>query len=77
MTLRKGREAPPGPAAQPELPEWVLNVLRCPVSGAELELFDGPQGVELVAAEGADPRLAYPVRGGIPVLLEHEARQIG
>lgn len=77
MTLRKGREAPPGSAAQSELPEWVLNALRCPVSGAELELFDGPQGVELVAAEGADPRLAYPVRDGIPVLLEHEARQIG
>lgn len=77
MTLRKGREAPPGSAAQPELPEWVLDALRCPVSGAELELFDGPQGVQLVAAEGADPRLAYPVRDGIPVLLEHEARQIG
>lgn len=76
MTLRKRREASPGPAARPGLPEWVLDALRCPVSGAELELSDGPQGVELVAAEGADPRLAYPVRDGIPVLLEHEARQI-
>ncbi len=76
MTPRKGREESPGPAARPELPEWVLDALRCPVSGAELELSDGPEGVELVAAEGADPRLAYPVRDGIPVLLEHEARRI-
>lgn len=51
-------------------PRWAWDSLRCPVSGAALEQV----GDELVAVQGSSPRLAYPIRNGIPVLLEHEAR---
>lgn len=53
-------------------PAWAWEALRCPVTGAKLERV----GEELVAAECAEPRLAYPIRNGIPVLLEHEARVV-
>ncbi|MDO4888443.1 MAG: hypothetical protein Q3979_07050 [Actinomycetaceae bacterium] len=59
-----------------DLPPWALQALCCPVTGAELTLQEGPAGPELVARSGAQPRLAYPVRDGIPVLLAHEARQV-
>ena len=49
----------------------LLDVLVCPVSKAPL-IYDRNRQ-ELVCAES---RLAYPVRDGIPVMLEAEARRL-
>lgn len=66
------------PQASTALPSWVSDILRCPVTGSALTEQPGPEGTpELVATDpGSDGRLAYPVRDGIPVLLEHEARRV-
>jgi uncharacterized protein YbaR (Trm112 family) len=49
----------------------LLSILVCPVSKAPLEYV--PEQQELICwASG----LAYPIRDGIPVMLETEARQI-
>lgn len=49
----------------------LLSILVCPVSKAPLEYNKEKQ--ELVCwASG----LAYPIRDGIPVMLESEARQL-
>lgn len=49
----------------------LLSILVCPVSKAELDYL--PEQQELVCwASG----LAYPIRDGIPVMLENEARAI-
>ena len=51
--------------------------LRCPVTGSKLELVKNEDGTEeLIAEPGATPRLAFPIRHGVPVLLEHYAREI-
>lgn len=49
----------------------LLNILVCPVSKAPLE-YDAEREELLCKASG----LAYPVRDGIPVMLENEARQM-
>jgi uncharacterized protein YbaR (Trm112 family) len=49
----------------------LLSILVCPVSKGELEYR--PEQQELVCWES---RLAYPIRDGIPVMLEHEARKL-
>lgn len=49
----------------------LLDILVCPVSKAPLEWR--PDKNELVCKAS---RLAYPVRDGIPVLLEEEARKL-
>jgi uncharacterized protein YbaR (Trm112 family) len=49
----------------------LLEILVCPVCKGSLEYRKSAQ--ELVCH--AD-KLAYPVRDGIPVMLEHEARSI-
>ena len=49
----------------------LLDILVCPVSKAPL-VYDRTRQ-ELICAES---RLAYPVRDGIPVMLEAEARQL-
>lgn len=49
----------------------LLDILVCPVSKAPLEWR--PDKSELVCRVS---RLAYPVRDGIPVLLEEEARRL-
>ncbi|MCB1920184.1 MAG: Trm112 family protein [Candidatus Competibacteraceae bacterium] len=49
----------------------LLDILVCPVSKAPL-IYDRNRQ-ELVCAES---RLAYPVRDGIPVMLEAEARRL-
>lgn len=59
-----------------DLPEWARRALRCPATGAPLESAEGWHGQELVARTQAAPRLAYPVRDGVPVLLVSEAREI-
>lgn len=49
----------------------LLSILVCPVSKAALEYF--PEQQELICwASG----LAYPIRDGIPVMLESEARKL-
>ncbi len=55
---------------------WVRRILRCPVTGTELVDSVGPDGApELVSTSAANP-LAYPVRDGVPILLESEARRV-
>jgi hypothetical protein len=49
----------------------LLDILVCPVSKTQL-IFD-KKNQELISTAA---NLAYPVRDGIPILLEDEARQI-
>lgn len=49
----------------------LLSILVCPVSKAALEYL--PEQQELVCWTSG---LAYPIRDGIPVMLENEARTI-
>lgn len=49
----------------------LLSILVCPVSKGELEYR--PEQQELVCWQSG---LAYPIRDGIPVMLESEARQL-
>jgi uncharacterized protein YbaR (Trm112 family) len=49
----------------------LLDILVCPVSQGPLEWH--PERQELWSR---GPRLAYPVRDGIPVMLEEEAREL-
>ncbi|MCG8670989.1 MAG: Trm112 family protein [Pseudomonadales bacterium] len=49
----------------------LLEVLVCPNSKSKLQYDDAKQ--ELISLASG---LAYPVRDGIPVMLEEEARQI-
>jgi uncharacterized protein YbaR (Trm112 family) len=49
----------------------LLSILVCPVSKAPLKYDEEKQ--ELVCKASG---LAYPVRDGIPVMLENEARQL-
>ena len=49
----------------------LLSILVCPVSKAPVE-YDKDKDELVCRASG----LAYPVRDGIPVMLESEARQL-
>ena len=49
----------------------LLSILVCPVSKAPL-VYDEEQQELVCKASG----LAYPIRDGIPVMLEEEARQL-
>lgn len=49
----------------------LLSILVCPVTKAPLE-YDADAQELLCRASG----LAYPIRDGIPVMLESEARQM-
>lgn len=51
----------------------LIEILVCPLCKGPLKLERQAERVELVCA--AD-RLAFPVRDGIPVMLENEARPI-
>tara|TARA_B100000925_G_scaffold243099_1_gene192686 strand:+ start:74 stop:265 length:192 start_codon:yes stop_codon:yes gene_type:complete len=53
------------------LDKKLLQILVCPVTKAPLDYDEAKQ--ELVCKASG---LAYPVRDGIPVLLEGEARQL-
>ncbi|MEV7972719.1 hypothetical protein [Cellulomonas sp. NPDC089187] len=56
--------------------DWLRELLRCPVTGATLVDGVGPGGQpELVSTDPQRP-LAYPVRDGIPVLIQAEARSV-
>ena len=50
----------------------LLELLVCPVTKGPLSYLRESQ--ELVSRSA---RLAYPVRDGIPILLENEARELG
>ncbi len=54
------------------LDKKLLTLLVCPVSKAPVEYDEAKQ--ELVCRASG---LAYPVRDGIPVMLESEARKLG
>lgn len=58
----------------PWMDPWVRSVLRCPVTGAELVDAEAPDGGRELRSVDPDRPLAYPVRDGVPVLLEGEAR---
>jgi uncharacterized protein YbaR (Trm112 family) len=49
----------------------LLSILVCPVSKAPLEYVEERQELWCKASG-----LAYPIRDGIPVMLEEEARQL-
>lgn len=49
----------------------LLSILVCPVSKAPLDYR--PESQELICYASG---LAYPIRDGIPVMLESEARQL-
>ncbi|SKC36134.1 Trm112 family protein [Krasilnikoviella flava] len=55
---------------------WVRGILRCPVTGAELVDAVGPDGQPELRSTDPERPLAYPVRDGIPVLLESDARPL-
>ena len=61
------REATGGRAIDPKL----LEILVCPVTKTTLEYDRERQ--ELVSRAA---RLAFPIRDGIPILLEEEARRL-
>ena len=49
----------------------LLDILACPVCKSSLK-YDKPSEQLICKAD----RLAYPVRDGIPVMLEEEAKQL-
>ena len=49
----------------------LLDILICPVTKSELE-YDSKNN-ELISKQAG---LAYPIRDGIPIMLEEEARKI-
>ena len=55
---------------------WIREALRCPVTGATLVEGTGPDGSLELHSTAAQGALAYPIRDGIPVLLEGEARAL-
>jgi len=61
-------QKPSGPAM---IDDKLLSILVCPVTKAPLE-YDKDKQELICKASG----LAYPVRDGIPVMLESEARQL-
>lgn len=54
-----------------DLDRRLLEILVCPVTKGPLEYDREAQ--ELISRKA---RLAYPIRDGIPIMLEEEARQV-
>ena len=59
------------PRAMPEIDRRMLEALVCPVTHGTLEFH--PETQELVSRKAG---LAFPIRDGIPIMLESEARRI-
>ncbi len=51
----------------------LIDLLVCPVCKGPLSMLRNAEGRQTELACPAD-RLAFPLRDGIPVMLEHEAR---
>ena len=64
-------QMPTGHSVSAMIDKKLLSILVCPVSKAPLE-YDKEKDELICKASG----LAYPVRDGIPVMLESEARQL-
>ena len=64
------RDADDAPAAAP-IDRRMLEALVCPMTHAPLTYDADKQELVCKAAH-----LAYPIRGGIPIMLEAEARKI-
>ncbi|MFI2103348.1 Trm112 family protein [Isoptericola sp. NPDC019693] len=62
--------------AESPIDPWVRSILRCPVTGAELVDAVGPDGEPELRSTDPERPLAYPVRDGVPVLLESDARPL-
>ncbi|BDZ42857.1 hypothetical protein GCM10025865_21560 [Paraoerskovia sediminicola] len=60
----------------PRLDDWVTEILRCPATGARLVEGTGPGGEPELHSTDTERPLAYPVKDGIPVLLESDARAL-
>ena len=67
MTDGSGKTAAPRSGVDPRL----LEILVCPVS--RTPLVYNPETDELISKKAG---LAYPIRGGIPIMLEEEARNL-
>jgi uncharacterized protein YbaR (Trm112 family) len=67
MTESPAQPADPAPEVDPRL----LEVLVCPLTKGPLE-YDRERG-ELISRQA---KLAYPIRGGTPVMLADEARAL-
>jgi uncharacterized protein YbaR (Trm112 family) len=53
----------------------LIELLVCPICKGPLELLRGESAAQAELVCNAD-RLAFPVRDGIPVMLEQEARPL-
>ena len=58
------------------LEAWARALLRCPVTGATLVDATDEDGAPCLDSTDAQRPLRYPVRDGIPVLLESAARPL-
>lgn len=58
---------------QPTIEPWLREILRCPQCKGVLADATGPEGAELHCATCS---LAYPIDGGVPVLLVELARPL-
>lgn len=56
-----------------QLEPWVRDILRCPACRSTLSDGTAVDGSPQLVCGGETCALAYPVRGGIPVLLVDEA----
>jgi uncharacterized protein YbaR (Trm112 family) len=77
MKARQTMPSPPpaadlrGPEPPGEIDPRLLEVLVCPLTHTPLD-YDRTAG-ELISRAA---RLAYPIRGGVPVMLPEEARAL-
>ena len=58
-------------ATPPQVDRKMLEALVCPITQAPLS-YDGEAGELVSRAAG----LAFPIRNGIPIMLEDEARKL-
>jgi uncharacterized protein YbaR (Trm112 family) len=61
----------PGETLSPSVDPRLLEILVCPLTKAPLE-YDRAAN-ELISRKAG---LAYPIRGGIPIMLPEEARKL-